>query len=46
MGANVVAYGDKIWEVSTEGEGMYEFIIPLNIEYGKNSKPDYAGCCR
>lgn len=28
-GANVVAYGDKIWEASTEGEGMHEFIIPF-----------------
>lgn len=28
-GANVVAYGDKIWEASTEGEGMHEFVIPF-----------------
>lgn len=34
-GANVVAYGDKIWEASTEGEGMHEFIIPLNIRVWK-----------
>lgn len=31
-GANVVAYGDKIWEASTEGEGMHEFIIPFEYK--------------
>ena len=31
-GANVVAYGDKIWESSTEGEGMHEFIIPFEYK--------------
>lgn len=30
-----MAYGDKIWEASTEGEGMHEFIIPLNIRVWK-----------
>ena len=27
---NIVAYGEKIWENSTEGEGMIEFTIPLD----------------
>lgn len=31
-GANVVAYGDKIWESSTEGEGMHEFIIRFDYK--------------
>lgn len=31
-GANVVAYGDKIWVASTEGEGMHEFIIPFEYK--------------
>lgn len=31
-GANVVAYGDKIWEASTEGEGVHEFIIPFEYK--------------
>lgn len=31
-GANVVAYGDKIWEASTEGEGMHEFVIPFEYK--------------
>lgn len=31
-GANVVAYGDKVWESSTEGEGMHEFIIRFDYK--------------
>lgn len=27
---NIVAYGEKIWETSTEGDGMIEFTIPLD----------------
>lgn len=27
---NIVAYGEKIWETSTEGDGMIEFSIPLD----------------
>ena len=27
-----MAYGDKIWEASTEGEGMHEFIIPFEYK--------------
>lgn len=28
--ANVVAYGEQIWEGNTEGDGMVEFTIPLD----------------
>lgn len=27
---NIVAYGEKIWETNTEGDGMIEFSIPLD----------------
>lgn len=34
--ANVIAYGEKTWEQSTEGEGM----IPFEIRFDYDAKPD------
>ena len=34
--ADVIAYGEKTWEQSTEGEGM----IPFEIRFDYDAKPD------
>lgn len=35
---NVIAYGEKIWTESTQGEGMHEFVIRFNYDEKTDGK--------